>query len=813
MGDLFQDFRYGTRQLWKNPGFTAAAVLCIALGIGANSATFGFANALLWRKSMAAEPDRLVRLYASWTNGLKYGSFSYPDYLDVQKSGNVFSGLAVSSIMPVHLSSGERNERVWSALVSGNYFSLLELRPVRGRFFAPEEDRPGGAHPVAVLGYSFWQRRFGADPDIVGRTLLLNRITFTVIGIAPEGFRGMEAGLAQDLWIPVNLAPRMGENRRSLDSRGNHWIQSTIGRLKPGVTIAQARSSIQTLMAHLAEHYPETNKGKGVQLDAEADTSLHPMVRGGFVMFLRLMFGVVGFILLLACANVAGLLLARSAFRRKEIGVRMALGASRGRLVRQLLAESLLLSLLAGAVGLWINAGISRLLQSFRPPGDIPLQIDASLNWPVLAFTFAVTTLTGLLFGLTPALASTRTDLVSALKEGAPVQFGGASRLRRSLVVAQVAISLALLIGAGLVVRSLQNARNLDPGFNPEHQLVGSLELGMQQYEEPKGRQFMRSLRERLRNLPGVQAVGFSDGIPLNLSSSQTSVRPEGYVAQPGTDDPSIDYCTVDSGYFEAMGVPILQGRGFSETDKETSGPVMVINETFARRFWPGEDPLGKHVRKSGKDHLVIGIAKNGKYFTLGEEPKSFLYLPLEQNYRASFYLHVRTYVDPAGFLETVRKEVGALDDKLPLSGLQTMQGAMGFALLPARLAAGVVSAFAFLALFLAAIGLYGVISYTVSQSVRDIGIRMALGAERNDVLRLVLHGGMTLTLLGLGIGLAFGIALTQLMKGLLYGISPMDPLSYSGAVVVLAFIAFLAAYLPARRATRIDPMAALREA
>jgi predicted permease len=812
MEHLLQDLRYGMRQLWKSPGFTAAAVLCIALGIGANSATFSFANALLWRKSMAAEPDRLVRLYVSWANGLKYGSFSYPDYVDVRDRSDVLDGLAASSIMPFHLSAGDRNERAWGALVSGNYFLVLGLKPTRGRFFEPEEDRTEGTHPVAVLGYGFWQRRFGGDPGIIGRTLLLNRLTFTVVGIAPEGFSGMDTGLAQDIWIPMKMTPRMGEGRRSLTSRGNHWIQSTIGRLKPGVTIAQARTSVNTLMAHLTEQYPDTNKGKSVLIDSESSTSLHPMVRGGFVMFLQLMFGVVGFILLLACANVAGLLLARSAARRKEIALRIALGANRARLVRQLLAESLLLSLLAGAVGLLLNLWLTGLMQSFRPPSDLPLRTEVSLSWPVLAFTFAVTVFTGVLFGLTPALASTRSDLVSVLKEGSPAQLTGASRLRRSLVVAQVALSLALLVGASLVVRNLQNARNLDPGFNPERQLVASLELGMQQYDEPKGRQFMRSLREKLRNAPGIQAVGFSDSIPLSLSSSQTSVVPEGYVPPAGSINPSIDYCTVDFGYFDAMGVPILRGRSFRETDDANAPPVMVINETFANRFWPGEDALGKHVRRGDKDYQVIGIAKNGKYFSLGEDPKSFIYMPLEQIYRASFYIHVRTAADPSGFLETLRREVRNLDDKLPVSDLQTMNSAMGFALMPARLAASVVSAFAFLALFLAAIGLYGVIAYSVSQSVRDIGIRMALGAQAGDVLRLVLRGGMTLTAIGLAIGLAMGLALTQLMKGLLYGISPTDPLSFGIAVTVLAVVALLAVYLPARRATHIDPIIALRE-
>ena len=375
-----------------------------------------------------------------------------------------------------------------------------------------------------------------------------------------------------------------------------------------------------------------------------------------------------------------------------------------------------------------------------------------------------------------------------------------------------MALSLALLIGAGLVVRSLQNARNLDPGFNPDNQLVAALELGMQQYDEAKGRQFMRSLRERLTAAPGVQAVGFSDQIPLSLSSSQTSVRPEGYTPPPGAINPSIDYTTVDDGYFAAMGVPVLRGRGFSETDTAGTSPVMVINETFARRFWPGQDPIGKHVRRSDKDYLVIGVARNGKYFSLGEDPKPFLYLPMGQIYRASFYLHVRTAVDPASFLETVRREVRGLDDKLTVSDLRTMNGAMGFALLPARLAAGVVSAFAFLALFLAAIGLYGVIAYTVSQSVRDIGIRMALGARAGDVLRLVIRSGMSLTAIGLALGLGAGIALAQLMRGLLYGVSAADPLSYAAAVVALAVTALLAVYLPARRATRVDPMVALRE-
>jgi predicted permease len=812
METLIQDLRYGARQLLRSPGFTLAAILCIALGIGANAATFSFANSFLWRRSMAAEPDRLVRLYVSWVNGIKYGSCSYLDYVDLRDNSGIFDGLAASSIMPMHLSSGDRNERVWGAVVSGNFFSVLGLTPARGRFFAPEEDRTEGTHPVAVLGHGFWQRRFAGDPAIVGKTLLINRLTFTVIGIAPEKFSGMDTGLSQDLWIPIVMTPRMGEGRRSLASRGNHWIQTTIGRLKPGMTMAQAQTATNAFFVHLAEQYPDSNTGKSVVVYNESETSLHPMIRGGFVLFLQLMFGVVGLILLLSCANVAGLLLARAGGRRKEIGVRMAVGANRLRLMRQLLAESLLLSLLGGIAGLLLNSWLINLARTFRPPSDLPLTIDVSMNWPVLGFTLLITLITGLLFGMTPAISSTRVDLVSSLKDGGPVQLAGASRLRRTMVVAQVALSLTLLIGAGLVVRSLQQARKLDPGFNPDRQVIATLELGMQQYDEARGRQFIRLLREKLQTTPGIQAVGFSDSIPLTLSSSQTSVQPEGYTSRKGQNDPSIDYATVDYGYFEAMGVSILRGRGFQQTDGPNAPPVMVVNEAFVQRFWPGQDPLGKRVRRSDRDYVIIGVARNGKYFTLGEEQKSFLYLPFEQIYRAGFNLHVRTVGDPTDFLETIRKQVNNLDDKLPVSDLRTMHSAMGFALMPARMAASIVSGFAFLALFLAAIGLYGVIAYTVSQSARDIGIRMALGAKAADVFRLVLRGGMSLTAMGLALGLALGIALTRLMRGLLYDISPMDPLSYAGAILLLGAAALLAIYIPARRATRVDPITALRE-
>ncbi len=812
MTDLFRDLRYGARQLLRSPGFTFAAALCIALGIGANSATFSFANAFLWRKPMVKEPDRLVRIFVSWASGLKYGSFSYLDYQDVRDQCTAFTGLVASSIMPFHLSAGDRNERIWGGVVSGNYFSELGVNMALGRGFLPEEDRTAGTHPVAVISNGLWKMNFGSDANVIGRMISLNTLSFTIVGVAPEGFNGIDTGLSQQIWIPLMMTGQMGDQRRSLTSRGNHWIGSIIGRLKPGMTLTQADAAVNTLMAHLAEKYPNSNKGTSALLLTLAESSLHPMVRNGFVRFMRLMFAVVGLILLLSCANVAGLLLARATARRKEIGIRMAIGAGRFRLIRQLLAESVLLSLFAGGVGLLLGIWLTRLAQSFTPPTDFPLRIDAGPDWSVIGFTFAVTMLTGLLFGLAPALSATNRDFVAILKEGNPVQLTGASRLRRSLVVTQVALSLVLLIGASLVVRSLQSARDVDPGFNPDNQLVGTLDLGLQRYDEAKGRQFIQMLRERLRFLPGVQSIGFADSLPLNLSSTQMAVQPEGYTPPAGSNSPTIDVATVDYGYFSAMGIPVLRGRAFTDKDIVDSPPVIVINENFAMRFWPGQDPIGKRVRTAGKEHLVIGVVKNGKYFSLGEDPKDFFYLPLEQYHRASVFLHVRTAVNPASTIDAVRGVIRTLDSKLPMSDLRTMHAALGFALLPARMAAGVVSGFAVLALFLAAIGLYGVMAYSVSQSVRDIGIRMALGAQARDVLRMILQAGMILTSIGLIIGLVLGFMLTRLMKSLLYGISPADPLSYAIAVLVLVAVACLSVVLPARRAARVDPMAALRE-
>jgi len=812
MATLLQDLQYGIRQLRSNPGFTLAAVLCIALGIGGNSAAFSISYALLFQQSPAQDPDRLVRIYGKWANGISYGSFSYPDYLDLRGRNEIFSGLVMESIAPFNLSAADRNDRIWGQVVSGNYFSELGIRPILGRGFLPEEDRTQGTHPVVVISRSLWKNRFGSDPGVINKTVRLNGRPFSIIGVGPDGFHGTTVGLGGDLWVPVSMFEQLFPGRPWLTRRGSHWIQGVIGRLKPGVAIGQAASRVNAIMAQLAEQYPDTNKGLSAIVYRDSEARLHPAVRDSFVNFMALIFAVVGAVLLLACTNVAGLLLARSSARRKEISVRMALGASRGRLVRQLLAESVVLSSLGGAAGFVLGMWLVRLIQSVQPPSDIPMQFHIALEWRVIVFTLVVTLLTGILFGLAPALASARHDLVTTLKDGAPLLGGSTARVRKVLVGGQVALSFVLMVGAALLVQSLQNVRNLDLGFSPNNQFMGVLQLELNQYDKARVQQFMQSLKQRIESLPGVAAVGFADNVILNLSSQQMGVRPEGYQPPSEANYPSIDYNFIDEGYLKAMGIAVLQGRGFAATDDANAAPVMLVNQAFAQRFWPGEDPIGKRVRTAGKEHQIVGVVKTGKYFSIGEAPRAFMYLPIRQNYTGNLVFHVRTMGDPGSLMEAVRKEVRFLDNTLPAAELKTMNSALGLALLPARLGAAVVSAFAFLALFLASVGLYGVIAHFVSQGTRDIGIRMAIGARPSQVLSLVLRQGMVTTLVGLGAGLLAALAASRLMSGFLYGISGTDPISYVAAVFVLAMVSSAAVLVPARRATRIDPAIALRE-
>ncbi len=809
LADLVQDLRQALRQLGRSPGFSLAAIACLGLAIGANTAVFSFADFFLLRSLPLSHPDQLVRAHIDWASGLKYGSFSYPDYRDLAAESPVLSGMVASALQPFHLSTDGRNERIYGELVSGNYFSLLGVEVPLGRAFASDEASTPGGRPVVVLSDRLWHERFAAAPDVVGRSVTLNGRPFTVIGVAAPGFAGVNTGLRSALFVPITMQPVVSGGGDLLAERGSHWIGAIIGRLQPGASLAQAREALNLAMDGLRQSYPETNTGKSVVLLAESQASLHPMVRGGFAAFIGLMFGIVVLVLLLACANVAGLLLSRAAGRQREVAMRLALGASRGRLVRQLLAESAVLAVLACAAGLAIAEVLLRFLGSYRLPVDLPLYLDLRLDWKLLGFTAVVAAAAAVLFGLAPALQSSRPALVPALKDGG----GGGSRqrLRRALVAGQVALSLVLLIAASLVLESLGNARHLDVGFEAEHQLVAGVDLGLQGYDRARGREFQRTLLERVRALPGVVAAGWAKGVPLSFGSNQTTAIPEGYLTPAGANPPSLDYNVVGEGYFQAMGLPLLAGRGFAATDGADAPPVVVVNEALARKYWGDADPLGKRIHVRDEDHLVIGLVPTGKYFSLGEAPKPFLYLSAERYYQAAGVLHVRTQGDPTPYLASVRQLVAGLDADLPVSQLKRMSDQLAFVLFPARLAAVVVAAFALLALVLAAVGLYAVVAYWVAQRVPEIGVRMALGAQARDVRRLVVGQMLGLTAAGVSIGLAAGVLLARAATKVLYGVDPASPRGFLAPLALLLAVIVVASFFPAVRATRVSPVQALR--
>jgi predicted permease len=807
---FWQDLRYSLRTLFKRPGFTFVVVTILALGIGANATIFTWIKAVLLASLPGIEqPEKLVEIWGATRNNSALSS-SYVDYLDYRDQNKVLSGLIAHQVLPLNLARSEKPERVWGAIVSGNYFDILGVKPLIGRTFLPEEDRTPNTHPVVVIGYGLWERRFGADSNVLGRTITLNEHDFTVIGVAPKDFASPFAGLALDVWTPVMMKDYAARPHFSLTDRGSRWLM-VMGRLRPGATVPQAQANIAAIAGHLEQEYPQTNEQMGVAVYSvlQSPFSLKQDMRPA----LAILMAAVAVVLLIACANVANLLLARAASRRKEIAVRLALGGTRGRLVRQMLTESFVLASLGAALGLAIAFWTARSLAAFLPPYASRASFDTRPDAVVFAFTLGLTVITTLLFGLAPTLRASRQDLVTAMKDNTATVGRGPRKvsLRHALVITQVALSMVALISAGLFVRSLREAYKADPGFDPHGVLLASFDPFLSGYDESRGREFYRRLVERVKTVPGIQSATLARRLPLTDGGiAFANVAIDGY-APAKDEDMRLNYETVGPQYFQTMRIPFVHGRDFDERDQEDARGVVIINETMARRYWPGGDALGRRLKLT-KDWLeIVGIAKDVKYRSLSEAPQPFLYLPLLQDYRSNMILVARTTIEPEKMFQPVRAAVAALDPEIPIFDFKTFEEHVGISLYLQRMAATLLSIFGLLALSLASIGLYGVMAYSVSQRTRELGIRISVGAERRDIFKLILGQGLALAIVGLLGGLVVALAVTRLMAKLLYGVSTNDPVTFAAIALVLMGVALQACYFPARRATMVDPMTALR--
>jgi predicted permease len=831
--ELLQDLRIGVRMLRKNPGFTLVVTATLALGIGANTAIFGLVDTLLLRPlPVVKAPGELVLLRRGDGRG---PTLSYPEFTALRERNEVLSDLALYTQAPISFGNNVRSEVVLGAIVSANYFDVLGINPSFGRTFLPEEDRTPGAHPVVVLNHSFWQSRFNSDRTLVGQMIVLNNRRFTVVGIAPPGFDGESPPMKVSLWIPVMMMSTMRwEPRESLthDPLSNRQYEnfSAIGRLKQGVSITQAQVALETINRQLEESDPPPPERS---LNPNNDRSLHLISPQGIIIgpiremavtSSSLAGATVLTVLLIACANVANLLMARATRRRKEVAVRLAMGATRWRLIRQLLTESVLLALVGATAGLFLAYWINQLLMAFKPPFPPPFTftLDLSFDIRTFAFTFLLAVVTGVIFGLVPALQASRPDVLPALKDESNAEGLGVRwlNLRNALVVIQVALSLALLISTGLFLRTLRYARQIDLGFKPDQVLEVSFNLKLQGYNEARGREFYRQIVERLERLPGVQTASVANLLPLGFVWLSTPVIPEDREV-PANERIFAGDVSVGSKYFETIGTPLLRGRDFSAQDTINSPHVAIVSEKLARTLWPEiKEPgeaLGKRLRVGRSDLIsceVIGIVKDSRnniFNRIDMEPEPTIYRPFAQNYAARASLIVRTDGDPRGLVSAVRREVAALDENLPPQNLQPLSETVSLASWSARTGAAVLGLFGLLGLVLAAIGIYGVMSYSVSRRTREIGLRMALGAQTRDVIKLIVRQGMGLTLIGAMIGVILAVAVTRLLASLVYGVTATDPATFAAVVLFVIGVAVLACYLPARRATKVDPMMALR--
>ena len=820
MSSLLRDLRFGLRQLVAAPAFTAAAIASLALGIGVNTAVFSLVNGFFLRPLPVAEPERLVAIYTTDPQTAGMLPMSWLNFVDLEREaaggGGVLDTAVAARPLPVALAgAGGAAEQVAAELVTGGYWRLAGIEPASGRFFGPETDAEPGAHPVAVLSHSLWQSRFGGDPDVVGSTVQVNRRPYTVAAVAPEGFRGLNLLAEPEMWLPAGQRGELASGqvaeffalRRGLMM----WVY---GRLAPGTSIEQAEASLAALAAELERAHPEENAGRSLAVVPAAEAAIHPDRRGWFDLAGKVLMTVVGLVLLVACANVANLLLARAVARRKEVAVRLAIGAGRGRMVRQLLAESLLLALAGGVAGLLVGLVTREVLWHFRPP-LVPEGLDVGLDPRVLGFTIAAALVTGILFGLAPALRSVRTDLVTALKEEPSASPSRRRRLplAEGLVVAQVVLSVVALVGAGLFLRSLGNVLDLDPGFERERLAFVSFDLGAQGYDQARAEAFYRRAVEAAAALPGADAAVVAARGLLDGGGIQRGVEANGRLEE-GQQAPMARLNAVGPGYFETVGVEIAAGRGIEERDRSGAPAVAVVNQTAAERFWPGGSAVGRRFRFTGDEveREVIGVARDAKYVSLADAPQPFVYLPIAQNHVPAATLLVRTEGDPAPVADRLRQSVQALDPELPLVRLDTM-GAFLHAF-PSGLRMGSVflGVFAALALALTGVGLAGVLAYGIGQRRRELALRVALGAGRPELRRLVLSRGLGLVGAGLVLGLAGAIPFAHWIERFLVEGDPADPVPFAVACGVIAVVAVAAVLVPARRAVATDPSLVLRD-
>ncbi len=810
MTTLLQDLRYGARMLLKHPGFTFVAVAALALGIGANTAIFSVVNAVVLRPLPFANSERIVRIYGTnEKDAAERAPLSYPDFADYRSQSQSVEHVAAYSFASTSMRTGAGEpERLDGIIVSSDLFPLLDVKPIAGRVFTPEEDRKGVA-PVVVLSYGLWRRSFNSDRGIIGREISLGNRSTTVVGVMPPDFKFPVDSERVSYWMPLAADPGAGE---MIDKRGAHFMEA-LAKLKPALTIGQAEAEMNLIARRLEAQYP-TDVDKGSRLHL---VSLHEDLVGDVRPALFVLLGAVGFVLLIACANVANLSLARAAGRTREIAIRTALGASRARVIRQLLTESVLLSTAGGALGLLLAMwGVDLLTAASR---GIPRLNEVALDGGVLAFTLSVSLATGIFFGLFPALATSKLDLTESLKEGGRSSSEGASRkrVRGLLVVSEVALALMLLVGAGLLIKSFAKLLQTDPGYDTERVLT--LDVGLSRIKYPTPEQqtaFLQQVLHRVETLPGVEAVGATDLLPLSGSDSKTTFKIEGRSVGQG-EEPNARSQSVSPNLFRAMSIPLREGRDFTERDAKTAAPVLIVNEAFARRFYPGEDALGKRVHLDSDEddsppREIVGVVGDVHHERLTADVYPGYYTPYLQHPGRRINLVVRSAsTDPKALASAVRGAVKEVDKDQLIWETKTMSERLSASVASRRFRMMLLGIFAALALMLAAIGIYGVMSYAVTQRTHEIGIRMALGAQASDVFKLVVKHGMMLALVGIGAGLIGAFAVTRVMASLLYGVSATDPLIFFGVALLLASVAFLACYIPARRATKVDPMIALR--